>query len=144
MVGSRQITLSVFRQLDVVFYEECVPFGRVNDHDRNGSSGQLGWIVGRQRDTGVLVRANWSSLWDGRPCLTPGEFNRLEYLRGPPPTRRWHADGTAEPASWSDNEIGELAELEKLATKVAGWQAKWKEDNEYHRSLPLIVLAGLK
>jgi hypothetical protein len=31
MVGSRQVTLSVYRQLDATAAEDCEPFGRVRD-----------------------------------------------------------------------------------------------------------------
>lgn len=53
MVGSRQVTLSVYRQLDRVPLSECDPFGRVRDgKDLTGT-----WIVGRHRETGELVAA---------------------------------------------------------------------------------------
>jgi len=61
MVGSRQITLSVFRQLDFVPWGECEPMGRVNDN-RDDDSSRL--IVGRAKD-GSLVRAKFP--WRKRP-----------------------------------------------------------------------------
>jgi hypothetical protein len=54
MVGNRQITLSVFRQLDRVPLAEIQPFGRVNDGEaRDGT-----WVVGRSAVTGELVRTH--------------------------------------------------------------------------------------
>jgi hypothetical protein len=50
MVGSRQVTLSVFRQLDWIDYDEIEPFGRVNEGD-----GRV--VVGKHTGTGVLARA---------------------------------------------------------------------------------------
>jgi hypothetical protein len=58
MVGSRQVTLSVFRQLDWIDYDECEPFGRVNEGD-----GRV--VVGKHAGTGVLARAKLiqESVW---------------------------------------------------------------------------------
>lgn len=53
MVGSRQVTLSVYRQLDEVSEERIEPFGRVRD---TSTSGEV-WVVGRDTSTGALVRA---------------------------------------------------------------------------------------
>ncbi|MCB8910211.1 hypothetical protein KUG88_08715 [Rhodococcus rhodochrous] len=55
MIGKRQITLSVYRQLDTIPWEDIEPFGRVRDKqdDRPGI-----YAVGRHRDTGVLSRAS--------------------------------------------------------------------------------------
>ncbi len=50
MVGSRQVTLSVARQLDWCDLSEMEPFGRV----RIGDSTSL---IGKHRETGVLVNA---------------------------------------------------------------------------------------
>jgi hypothetical protein len=50
MVGSRQVTLSVFRQLDWIDYDECEPFGRVNE-------GEGRVVVGKHILSGVLARA---------------------------------------------------------------------------------------
>lgn len=57
MVGSRQVTLSVYRQLDWVGDDENFePFGRVRDKFPSGVE-----MVGRDGETGSLVRARcWS------------------------------------------------------------------------------------
>jgi len=51
MVGSRQVTLSVVRQLDGVDFEDIEPFGRVRPWE---SSTRI-WVIGRRRVTGELV-----------------------------------------------------------------------------------------
>ena len=51
MVGSRQVTLSVFRQLDYCSPQEIEPFGRVNDASADDDYLR---VVGRD-DDGVLV-----------------------------------------------------------------------------------------
>jgi hypothetical protein len=53
MVGSRQVTLSVYRQLDYVPPDRIEPFGRVRDsHDTH--TGSSVFVVGRDAD-GTLV-----------------------------------------------------------------------------------------
>jgi len=52
MVGSRQVTMSVWKQLDVVHIDECEPFGRVK-YDK-AEPGDV-WIVGRHVSDGSLV-----------------------------------------------------------------------------------------
>lgn len=54
MVGSRQVTLSVYNQLDWAPSSEIEPLGRVNPKDA-----LHGWVyvVGRNNDGGALVRA---------------------------------------------------------------------------------------
>lgn len=54
MVGSRQVTMSVWKQLDTVPLETCEPFGRVR-YDK-AEPGDV-WIVGRSVIDGSLVRA---------------------------------------------------------------------------------------
>lgn len=66
MVGRRQITLSVYRQLDIAFEDYVEPFGRVNDpktawdgplQSHNHISLGPVWVVGRSTCDGSLVRA---------------------------------------------------------------------------------------
>lgn len=49
MVGSRQVTLSVFAQLDSVPYQQVEPMGRVRYHNET-------WLIGKHQQTGALVR----------------------------------------------------------------------------------------
>lgn len=53
MVGSRQVTLSVFGQLDRVDWWQMEPLGRVRPKEQEYSEVHL---VGRDKDTGALVR----------------------------------------------------------------------------------------
>ena len=53
MVGSRQVTLSVYSQLDTVPFDKIDPFGRVSPRD--ALEYEL-WVVGRD-ESGTLVRS---------------------------------------------------------------------------------------
>lgn len=58
-VGRRQITLSVYRQLDRVKPTQIEPFGRVHDsQDEEASSWHL-FVIGRGRADGALVRSDF-------------------------------------------------------------------------------------
>lgn len=50
-VASRQVTLSVAKQLDLVPYTDIEPMGRVRTCNSNVPE-----IIGRHKDTGALVR----------------------------------------------------------------------------------------
>lgn len=56
VVGSRQVTLSVFKQLDYVPYRHIEPFGRVRVSKSDDDVDEGVDIVGRDRRTGALVR----------------------------------------------------------------------------------------
>jgi hypothetical protein len=51
MVGSRQVTMSVAKQLDVIPLHQLEMFGRVKLSDDDT------WVIGADRETGVLSRA---------------------------------------------------------------------------------------
>lgn len=58
MIGSRQVTLSVFRQLDWVDNDEIDEFGRVNDPNmRSNTRFQPVVVVGRHKKNGTLVKS---------------------------------------------------------------------------------------
>jgi hypothetical protein len=58
MVGSRQVTQSVYKQLDWVEPEHVEPFGRFGvDQGRRLYSSDHVTVVGRHRQTGALVRS---------------------------------------------------------------------------------------
>jgi len=61
MVGSRQVTLSVYRQLDRVPDDEIEPFGRVRDGKHEGCDV---YVVGRHRETGAHCGSERRSLRD--------------------------------------------------------------------------------
>lgn len=121
MVGSRQITLSVFRQLDWVPWDKCEPMGRVND-EKDKDYLDIGFVVGKHKDSGVLCRARLRT----PPKLTTHEQGRLRDL-----------------TNWGYHS----SELEKLK-KIGEVYDKWWDENGllyfHFQELPLIVLAGLK
>jgi len=53
-VGNRQITRSIYRELDEAAPERFAPFGRVKDNKRKLKDGLL--LVGRDSETRALVR----------------------------------------------------------------------------------------
>jgi hypothetical protein len=84
-VSSRQVTMSVYEQLDIVDPEQIEPFGRVSSRRAHCSDGWGGVnrdcpgdcldVVGRDRSTGMLVRscmhwyANRPSAWEALPLI---------------------------------------------------------------------------
>lgn len=81
MVGSRQVTLSVYNQLDYIPHRQIEPFGRVNPKD--AESDQV-YIVGRARETGVLARARtprWGEELDQTPYKRAAEQLALTAVR---------------------------------------------------------------
>lgn len=57
VVGKRQITTGIARQLDVVKPDELEPLGRVEARAIGGSPAYCVYVVGRSLATGALVRA---------------------------------------------------------------------------------------
>lgn len=156
MVGNRQITLSVFHQLDRCPAEDVKPFGRVRvtkDLPRDVVE-----IVGAAPD-GNLVRANVS-----RPTTTfrgmdiPSEvehhiahsagLKRDQTIATSPKGRRliYISNTSTSPCSvdWG-------CDLTKAAAAFEKWSVDWVDDldqemdlYETSSALPLIVLAGLR
>jgi hypothetical protein len=62
MVGSRQVTMSVYNQLDQVKPGEIEPFGRVAPRDAGS-----GWV----NVVGVSARDADRARWSGRPARVP-------------------------------------------------------------------------
>lgn len=54
VVGSRQVTLSVYNQLDSVNWQDITPFGRVAP---KGVSADVVHVVGAEKESGALVRS---------------------------------------------------------------------------------------
>jgi hypothetical protein len=151
MVGSRQVTLSVARQLDWVELERIAPFGRVKLGDGNA-------VIGRD-EAGSLVLARYVRHLPGpyitrddlvAPILVPWICGTSRDLR-----LRWR-EGVL---------IVDSSETERCACPMnkctcSGWSANGNPDavfdriteehqrkRELHQAatkLPLIVLAGLK
>lgn len=122
MVGSRQITLSVFRQLDWVKWEECEAMGRVND-DKDKNYLDIGFVVGKHRETGVLCRAK---------------------LTTPPRWEEYDQANLNYKEKWKETGTNSYKELAKKRDRYNQW---WDENSLFYfnfKALPLIVLAGLK
>ena len=120
MVGKRQVTLSVYRQLDWVDPALCEPFGRTNDPRESSSEFSLTIdVVGRHAETGDLVRSRRRVSRD-KPKKWVGNVEFREHGR-----TNWR--------EWTDEELAYAIE-------------KWRSDFHAIRAwevLPLIVLAGL-
>ncbi len=90
MVGSRQVTLSVFRQLDWVPEDEIVPFGRVHDpatlkadaieHGLSADTLQVVGVGHEAGDTsGQLVRSS-SRRYKGQENETHGIWEQMPLI----------------------------------------------------------------
>ena len=73
MVGSRQITMGVFTQLDEVYEDDIEAFGRV----RPRNSQDFIWVVGKHKDDGTLAR----SCVYGEHWATPPDEKELSIAR---------------------------------------------------------------
>jgi hypothetical protein len=124
MVGSRQITLSVFRQLDRVDSALIEPFGRVRDKPADPGSDRV-TVVGRSArpaDHGALVRSSLSAQYEHQQAWI--------WRNGREPI--WDGDGDGEPMTAEAREQ-DAQDCEFRAALAAEWAR-----------LPLIVLAGLR
>jgi len=148
MVGSRQVTLSVFRQLDWVDWDDILPMGRVNDY-RENVTGQM--VVGRHAKDGTLVRAWLHRVRDPRTWeSSEGKTFRAEVehdyrLVNPQPWYSGQDDFDAIHRAWReamDEHVNGIM-LGEVAKLVEAWNIYWKRHRAFD-ALPLIVLAGLK
>lgn len=123
MVGSRQVTLSVYSQLDTVAFDDIEPFGRVRSRD--ALTYEI-WVVGRGGN-GSLVRS-----WLPRPYAWPRD-------EGGSLSCRWEGE-----CLWLQNTPTGGVYVRRFLP-----QAREREDEAFAaaqawRDLPLIVLAGLR
>jgi hypothetical protein len=146
MVGSRQVTLSVYAQLDTVKPDEIEPFGRVAPRNREADTVYVIGASAREADRGTLVRASRDS---AAVCLARArKFRAMAALakaeaaqdRERVDALRRADDGFAawqlrnDYHGWSASELADEArDDEHWAAEAARWEA-----------LPLIVLAGLR
>jgi hypothetical protein len=153
MVGSRQVTLSVYNQLDWAHYTDIEPFGRVNP---KGTLADHVYVVGRERESGGLVRSR-ALTWDmvREPSLREVadadvrvwtdtivhqmECAQLAAISSVAQSRAQDADGE-NAAAWNRLMKRCDAELVKREDQ-RDWMIK---DNQNWEELPLIVLAGLR
>lgn len=161
MVGNRQITQSVAKQLDVVPIGQLEAFGRVSIKIDGGGGP---WVIGKHNDTGALAlsearigmsRTPYVELTSEKPGDLPIVCNRIPrrgvaYLRFGD-TRFYletfqrcpgnHPLG-GESCGWDAN--GRLAEIERQVLEYPEKYKRRESQVEHARSLPLIVLAGLR
>lgn len=158
MVGNRQVTLSVYRQLDQVPLLGMDPFGRVRDGKDEGT-----WVVGRSKEGGVLVRAFvepepyateiyadelsgkvtfCSPLWPGAnqpPKTVTFRGRRVRFARELVEYCDHHRrDPRQKCGTWSANGLNE-----EIAAALAEEDERMAPHIEA-ATLPLIVLAGLR
>lgn len=98
MVGNRQVTMSVYKQLDHVPAGELATFGRVNFTDRDKPTGRVR-VVGRHIPTGALARSHLDeplppAYWN-RAGDVPGSDNWFRV--GP---ARSHLGNYVDPSVW--------------------------------------------
>lgn len=143
MVGSRQVTISVYNQLDWAFWPEIEAMGRINNKERRLE------VIGRRKTDNSLVRCSAISRYVSfaeclksfrEPLMVRDGLYNVEGIRefdgvnelcwteySTERTRRLLTD-----AEWIIAERYNAEELEKRAVyKIAN-------------NLPLIVLAGLR
>lgn len=159
MVGSRQVTLSVYRQLDHCLPDQVQPFGRVSDkHDESNSEHGCPrvFIVGCDITTGALVRSKYfvgfrpernkklvqrrdtenrrSYGDDPRQSVKPfAEERRNEDRRQKHSRRALPAGGVW---MWAES-------TDEYEERLSAWQEAGSRYKEW-TDLPLIVLAGLR
>lgn len=151
-MGNRQVTLSVYRQLDDVDHDEIIPFGRVRD---NRDSDNYLHIIGSDND-GNLVKSSMACpdshiciYYNGRiikpfwPQYSFFQDNRDYEIK---------IDGIKYPIYIAYDYTGYRYKLVKEVPEILSLHIKGVSDNldkawlKYAtlESLPLIVLAGLK
>jgi len=158
MVGNRQITLSVYRQLDEVEVDEMEPWGRVRasrDVDdatieligRRSTDGTL--VASSVRDLGNLVNIGTSAEWQDWLSFVPARheaaltvfsrdgYDAVIWVRGDRsfnrerPLYHYAREGAEDMLrEFAEMRIDERKERQQLTARL--------------RALPLIVLAGLK
>lgn len=165
MVGSRQVTMSVYNQLDIARYEDIELFGRISPKD--AIYGYV-YFVGRHRSNGSLVRGSVPTTVEGaqkeNPVLEKSiteKMVRIELLRS---SIGRHGCLEEEHSrcmvgihdGWNSTEPSRLiaeieAEIQLLSDRVA--ELEIMADQEIGErlavaaiiaDLPLIVLAGLR
>lgn len=157
MVGSRQVTLSVYRQLDRHPSDQVRPFGRVSDKQDESRYGCRNvFVVGCDVTTGVLVRSEhfvvdpkpqrYKELIDRRDIKSGRSYTnqrnsvqpfsaerRKEERRQVHSRRVQHGSGVWV---WAES-------MDEYKERVSAWEEAVSKYKEW-TSLPLIVLAGLR
>lgn len=124
MVGSRQVTMSVAKQLDEVAPDDIIPFGRISTGTKNGfAEANKIEVIGRSEEDGSLVRSKALRMryrcdgsWEGSRIISSGQ--ECIYKR-------------CGKSGRDHDPYGHV------------WYSKDSQFEEW-RELPLIVLAGLR
>lgn len=125
MVGSRQVTLSVARQLDEVDWEVCKPFGRIR-YTRNDEP-ELA-IIGQDPE-GNLCRSSIN--WDELRIMSARLRNNKPHS--------WFSGDGLNGGHYVTNE-----EYEGWVNQHKPLLERYRRQKAEFEALPLIVLAGLK
>jgi hypothetical protein len=172
MVGSRQVTLSVYGQLDTAEYEDAELFGRVSP--KAAAHGYI-YFVGMHRENGSLVRgsipANKTAIQNGNPDLWAAIRTRRSTAEHFAVFVKRHYEGqsyrcpkedhsqcqvnvyvTANGGSWKNRQIDAVqADIQCLEADAAELQGIGDQEvaealalAAQVTALPLIVLAGLR
>jgi multidrug efflux pump subunit AcrA (membrane-fusion protein) len=162
MVGSRQVTLSVYSQLDYADFENIEPFGRVRPKDA-----QLDYIylIGRHRETGTLTRSSipggyqsvrqesgWYAYQNAiRDVRTRAAVTTREMELHKTWEQNYHDQLGNSHQCYAEKIEAEQAEIEqakadaaRLEREYADIEAPFNEQAAEVSRLPLIVLAGLR
>jgi hypothetical protein len=152
MVGSRQVTLSVYAQLDQVDHGEVEPFGRVAPRDADTDYVYVVGASTRDADRGSLVRSRYqiAAQWRRQAAACR---RMIPFARERDALKRELADPANLSTQWRlqdrirqlDNAMlgflhwttAELDETVRESAVAAEQAALWE-------ALPLIVLAGLR
>lgn len=155
MVGSRQVTLSVFRQLDAVESDSISPFGRVRD-PRSTEWPDVVVVVGAD-PAGNLVRSETHRSIPTTRCIVCGDIDELASRLGAKqegPYGHFTIDVGEELTvravreditdNYQETEVAESDEFEEFLTMKSAAFIKARTLWEEWSALPLIVLAGLR
>ena len=144
MVGSRQITLSVYWQLDDVDSDKVDVFGRVAP-----SQAEEGWTyaVGRHKESGDLVRCRVITsrqmmekiLYDEDAAIKARKEQGESYRR-----LAAYKNKDVIPTDWTGMAIAAEEEVAQRTAARAVLEVKMETDAVVFENLPLIVLAGLR
>ena len=137
MVGSRQVTLSVYRQLDRVLPADIEPFGRVRDRDTHPPDVA---VVGRHIGTGALVASSAMPIpGEDIPMIVEWRPWRLALRSASPSDELVDYDGRQVLLAVNVWDRPDRPTIRWLAEQFDNGRAaaRWP-------TLPLIVLAGLR
>lgn len=144
MVGSRQITLSVYWQLDDVDPDKVEIFGRVAP-----GQAEQGWTyaVGSHKESGDLVRCRVVTSRQMMEKILYDEDASIKARKEQGETYRRLAaykNKDVIPADWTGKAIAAEEEVAQRTAARAVLEVKMETDAVTFESLPLIVLAGLR